>query len=81
MFYVYVISSELKKYIYVGITNNIERRFVEHQKGYNKTTRVYRPFKLIHFEKLLSRIEARRREKYLKSGVGKEWIKTILLKN
>ena len=59
----------------MGLTNNIERRFAQHQKGYEKTTAPYRPFDLIFKEIYPSRIEARKREKYLKSGAGKEWIK------
>jgi len=76
MFYVYVISSLRRTYIYVGITNNSNRRIDEHQKGYNKTTRAYRPFRVILVEKYKTRQEARKREKYLKSGIGKEFLKS-----
>ncbi len=75
MYYVYVISSIQRKYLYVGLTNNIERRFRQHQGGKERTTASYRPFKIIFTEKFSTRIDARRREKYLKSGVGKEWLK------
>jgi putative endonuclease len=77
MFYIYAISSQLRNYIYVGLTNNIARRLEEHNKGYNKTTNPYRPFKLILTEDYKSRSEARVREKYLKSGEGKELISLI----
>ena len=76
MYFVYVIASQKRKYIYVGLTNDVDRRFDEHQSGKNKTTKSYRPFSLIHVENFSTRIEAREREKYLKSGSGKEWIKT-----
>jgi len=76
MFYVYAISSLQRTYIYVGITNNFDRRIDEHQKGYNKTTRAYRPFRVILVEKYETRQGARKREKYLKSGVGKEFLKS-----
>ena len=78
MFYVYAISSEVKNYIYVGLTNNIERRLDEHNVGYNKTTKPYKPFKLILLEKYETRLEARSREKYLKSGIGKEFLKKLI---
>jgi putative endonuclease len=78
MYYVYVISSESKKYIYVGLTNDVSRRFNEHNKGLNKTTKPYRPFKLILTENHNSRSEARDREKYLKSGSGKEFLKKLI---
>ena len=75
MWYIYVISSQARRYMYVGLTNNLRERLVTHRNGYNKTTKPYRPFRLIHFEKFSTRLEARKKEKYLKSGIGKEWIK------
>jgi putative endonuclease len=82
MFFVYVLNSLTRNYIYVGLTDNIDRRINEHNKGYNKTTKPYIPFKLIHTEPFTTRIEARKREKYLKTGIGKEYLRNILnLKN
>jgi putative endonuclease len=75
MYFVYALKSCSKNYIYIGLTDNLERRFMQHNKGREKTTRYYKPFDLIHFEKFLTRPDARAREKYLKSGCGKEWIK------
>ena len=77
MYYVYALKSLKKFYIYVGISDNPRRRINQHNKGYNKTTRAYKPFKVILIEKFCSRIEARKREKYLKSGSGKEFLKKI----
>ncbi|MEK6482142.1 GIY-YIG nuclease family protein [Catalinimonas sp. 4WD22] len=77
MFYVYAIRSINANYIYVGLTNNIERRINEHNKGYNKTTKSYSPFKLIVVEQFESRKDARGREKKLKSGVGKEYLRSL----
>jgi len=76
---VYAIKSEVRAYIYVGMTNNLKRRIFDHNKGYNRTTKPYTPFKLIYIEEFPSRIEARVREKYLKSGVGKEFLKSIIV--
>ena len=59
------------------MTNNIERRFNEHQKGKERTTNPYKPFELIFTEQYPTRILARNREKYLKSGIGKEFLKSI----
>ena len=75
MYYVYILTSKKRKYIYVGLTNDVDRRFTEHQSGKSKTTKPYRPFSLIHVESFSTRSQARKREKYLKSGSGKEWIK------
>ncbi|UPQ80784.1 GIY-YIG nuclease family protein [Flavobacterium azooxidireducens] len=77
MFFVYAISSLERNYIYVGLTDDLERRFFEHNSGRNKTTKPYKPFKLIYFEEYATRIEARTREKYFKSGIGKEKLKVI----
>jgi putative endonuclease len=78
MFTVYAIKSIDRNYIYAGLTNDIERRFNEHQKGQNKTTAPYRPFVLIYQEKFPTRPEARNKEVYLKSGTGKEFLKKLL---
>jgi len=77
MYYTYAIKSEIRNYIYVGITNNPNRRINEHCRGYEKTTKPYRPFKTMLIEKYSNRIEARNREKFLKSGFGKEYLKNI----
>ena len=77
MFYVYVLSSLQQKYLYVGLTDNLNRRLKEHQTGKSRSTRSRRPFKLILVEKYKYRWEARNREKYLKSGIGKEFLTLI----
>lgn len=81
MHYVYVLRSEKRNYLYVGITNDVQRRFKEHNEGHNKTTKPYLPFELLFSEKCSDRASARLREKYLKSGCGKEWIKKKYMKN
>ena len=80
MIYVYAIKSKVKNYIYVSMTNNLDRRIMEHNNGENKSTKAYKPLIVIFTELFLTRIEARKKEKYLKSGVGKEWLKSFLLK-
>lgn len=77
MFFVYALRSLSRNYIYVGLTDNVDRRFEEHQSGKNKTTKSYRPFVLLRVENFNTRIEAREREKYLKSGIGKEFLKGL----
>ena len=76
-YYVYSIKSIDSNYIYVGLTNNYVRRINEHNIGKERTTRSYAPFKTILIEKFPSRPEARKREKYLKSGCGKEFLKKL----
>ena len=75
MYHVYVIRSKSRKYLYIGLSNDLVRRFAQHQEGKSQTTRAYRPFELVYSERFISRLAARKREKYLKSGIGKEWVR------
>jgi putative endonuclease len=77
MFYVYAISSIEKNYIYVGLTSNFEERLKRHNGLKERTTKFYAPFKLIYLEEVITRIDARVREKYWKSGVGKEKLRSL----
>lgn len=72
---VYVLRSEVDGRFYVGMTANLAQRVSDHNKGRAKSTKAYRPWKLFFFENFETRNEARQREKYLKSGYGKQWIK------
>ena len=65
--------------IYVGLSSNIERRIFEHNSGYTFSTKGFRAWKLIYKEEVKDRKEARIREKYFKSGFGKELLKSIPL--
>ncbi len=77
MYTVYCLSSLTRNYIYVGLTSNLEERIHRHNSGYEKTTKPYTPFKLIYSEMCLTRVEARKREKYWKSGIGKEKLRAL----
>ncbi|QLE01148.1 GIY-YIG nuclease family protein [Galbibacter sp. BG1] len=73
--FVYVIRSLKDARFYVGMTMDVEKRLKEHNSGKTKSTKGYRPWILIHTEVLPDREAARAREKYLKSGFGKQWLK------
>jgi len=75
---VYALKSLKHNYIYVGMTQNLERRVSEHNAGACSSTRFHAPFRVIYTELQSSRIAARSREKYLKSGVGKEFLKSLI---
>ncbi|OGH47057.1 MAG: endonuclease [Candidatus Levybacteria bacterium RIFCSPLOWO2_01_FULL_39_10] len=77
MYLVYAIRSEVDGRIYVGISANVQRRLKQHNAGYVFSTKGFRPWKLIYSEETFNRKRARVREKYLKSGVGKELLKSI----
>jgi putative endonuclease len=75
MFYVYVLRSLKDGKFYTGMTADLERRLEEHNRGITRSTRSRKPFIVIYKETTTNRIEARKREKYLKSGAGREFIK------
>ncbi|GAA4280046.1 hypothetical protein GCM10022260_04670 [Gaetbulibacter aestuarii] len=78
MFYIYALSSLSNNYIYVGMTEDLKDRIERHNSGREKTTKPYMPFELLFSETIDgSRSEARKREKYWKSGVGKEKLRII----
>ena len=60
------------------MTDNIERRLSEHNSGKVTSTKGYIPWELVHLETFDSRVEARKREKFLKSGDGRAFLKRIL---
>ncbi len=59
------------------MTKNLKNRINRHNNGREKTTRFYAPFKLIYSEECENRLEGRKREKYWKSGVGKENLRKL----
>jgi putative endonuclease len=74
MFYVYVLRSLRDGGFYIGLTSNLRRRLAQHNAGEAHATRSRRPFELLLSETLPSRQAARSREKYCKSGVGREFL-------
>ena len=75
MYYVYVLVSSKNGDLYVGSTENLENRFLLHNAGKVKSTKAYRPWKLLGFEELKSRNEAVRKERFLKNHQQKEILK------
>ena len=77
-YYVYIIKSVKYEYTYVGHTENLKKRVEEHNKGKTRSNKSYKPFELVYFERFGSRREAIERERYFKSGSGREYLKEIL---
>ncbi len=61
--------------MYVGLTNDLQNCLDQHQSGQNKTTKAYRPFSLFYTATFQTRQEAKDREMFLKSALGKEYLK------
>lgn len=66
MYYVYMIKSKKDDNLYIGSTNNLKRRLLEHNKGLNFSTKFRGPFELIYYEAYKSEEDTRMREHNLK---------------
>jgi putative endonuclease len=75
-YYVYVLLSEKDNQFYTGYTANLKKRLNEHQSGKVLSTKFRLPLVLIYFEGCLNQQDATRREKYLKSGNGKIYLRS-----
>ncbi|MBI2639516.1 MAG: GIY-YIG nuclease family protein [Candidatus Sungbacteria bacterium] len=78
MFYTYVIQSKKSKRWYTGSSNDLRKRFKQHNQGKSTWTRSESPWTLIYYEACLSENDARSREKYLKTGMGRRYLKNRL---
>jgi putative endonuclease len=84
-FYVYLLTNYHNTVIYTGVTNNLERRILEHKNKVNRGfTSKYNVYKLVYFEEFRYILNAIAREKQIKAGsrakkisliesVNKEW--------
>jgi len=73
---VYAIKSLIDGRIYVGMSSNPERRMMEHNAGQVRSTKGYKPWVMVYRRLVGPRAEARAEEKKLKSGRGKEFLKS-----
>lgn len=80
MYYIYILYSDKYNKFYTGMSNNIDRRIQEHNSGQNKTTKAFIPWRLIFYESCENRVIARKREKYWKSGTGRDK-RNVFIKN
>jgi len=77
-FHVYVLRSQVDGGFYVGLTADVHRRLGQHNAGQQRSTKARRPFELWFSERFETRAEAREREKFWKSGRGRELLKRRL---
>ncbi|MCC6865723.1 MAG: GIY-YIG nuclease family protein [Ignavibacteria bacterium] len=76
-YYVYCLYSETKDRLYIGHTDNLERRFNEHCEGKVRSTKPYRPYKMIYFEEQPDKACAMNREKQLKRS-GRKYLRKLI---
>jgi putative endonuclease len=79
MWYVYILRSAIDKNLYVGSTNDIARRFTEHNSGKVDSTKNRRPFSLEAYFAVKGKSRAIELERYLKSGSGRAFLQKRIL--
>ena len=77
MYTVYILFSGKDEKRYIGCTSNLNRRLEEYKLGLVKSTKNRRPFKLIHTEKFNHKSDALKKEKFLRTGKGREYLKNL----
>ena len=78
MFYVYILRSERDSAFYIGFSTNLRARLRQHQDGESFATKSRDPWKLIYYEAYTEREDAEGREKFLKSGAGRRFLRAQL---
>lgn len=79
MAYVYILQSIKNNSYYIGSTENIEKRFKQHNSGYVKSTKIKRPYKLVFYQEYESIDKARIIEMKIKKWKRKDYIDRIIL--
>ncbi|MBI2278804.1 MAG: GIY-YIG nuclease family protein [Candidatus Brennerbacteria bacterium] len=75
MYYVYVLKSAKDGKLYIGFTADLKKRLKEHNRGLVNSTKTRRPFKLVYYEACNVMEDAVAREKSLKTGFGRAYLK------
>jgi len=78
MFYTYVLQSVKDGKWYTGYSKDLRKRFEEHNRQKVFSTKGRGPFQLIYYEACINEDDAKARERYLKSGMGKRYLKNRL---
>ena len=78
-YFIYVLQGKKDKHWYTGFTVDLRKRFKEHNEGkYASWTKGRGPFDLIYYEACKNKEDARQREIYIKTGMGKRYVKNRL---
>lgn len=77
-YYVYSLLSLKDGRFYTGLTSDLKRRLQEHARGGVRATKARRPLSLVHYEYFVNREDAGAREKFLKSGFGRNQFKKAI---
>jgi putative endonuclease len=74
LFWVYVLYSKKDKKLYIGYTQDLNKRLKEHTSGQVTSTKQRRPFKLVYIEACTNQKDALRRENYFKKSGGRVFL-------
>ncbi len=77
-YYIYILKSLEKDFLYVGLTKNLKRRFKEHNNKEELSTKHFAPFQIIHYEAFKNKRDAEKRERYSKTTKGKTTLRYML---
>ena len=77
-YFVYALFSKRDFKFSIGVSERVERRFLDHQYGKNFSTRYRRPLELIFYEAYLVKSDAFRRERYFKTSKGKTVLRQLV---
>ena len=78
MYYVYVLCSASANKLYIGFSSDLDKRLRSHNEvGKKDWTVQHRPWVLLHFEEFATKAEALSREKQLKGGQGRAWLRNL----
>ncbi len=78
MYYTYILRSKKDSKLYSGCTTDLRKRFKLHNDNFITSTKGRIPFELIYYEACQTKYHAFAREKYLKTGMGKRYLKNRL---
>ncbi len=80
-YYAYVLQSAINQKFYYGHTQNLENRLKEHNSGKTKSTKSNVPYTIVFYEVCETRKDARDKEKFFKTGLGRAYIKKKINKH
>ena len=77
MNHVYVIESK-EGFRYIGSTTDLPKRLYQHQNQLAGWTKRGSDWRLVYSEEFMIYAEARKREKWMKTGIGRDFLKSLL---
>ncbi|OGD53450.1 excinuclease ABC subunit C [Candidatus Beckwithbacteria bacterium RBG_13_35_6] len=79
MYFVYILLSLKDNNLYIGFTSNLKQRLYQHAQGQVISTKYRKPIKLLYYEAFINKVDAKKRERFLKSGSGLRFLKKQLV--